>query len=105
MRILRLDVRILLIHSSEEQELIKPAKHFTYTTPILPVHDNNLRNSPLLTTKAYHYLETPQDMQTRLSTLLSLRNEATSAIDLNISRPFIIWEPAPYACKPENLQP
>ncbi|KAG2027051.1 hypothetical protein GB937_000787 [Aspergillus fischeri] len=79
-------------------------KHFTYTTPLLPVHESNLKNTPLLTAKAYHYLETPQDMETRLSTLLSLRNEATSALDLDLPRPFIIWEPAPYACKPENLQ-
>lgn len=47
-----------------------------------------------------HYLETPQDMQTRLSALLSLRNEAGEP-----DRPFIVWEPAPYVCKPENLQP
>jgi sugar/nucleoside kinase (ribokinase family) len=38
-------------------------------------------------------------MQTRLATLLSLRKEAGV-----LDRPFIIWEPAPYACKPENLQ-
>lgn len=65
-----------------------------------PVHDNDLRNTPLLSAKAYHYLETPQDMQTRLSALLSLRNEAGEP-----DRPFIVWEPAPYVCKPENLQP
>ncbi|KAH1488071.1 hypothetical protein LV164_000014 [Aspergillus fumigatus] len=75
-------------------------KHFIYTTSILPVHDNDLRNTPLLSAKAYHYLETPQDMQTRLSALLSLRNEAGEP-----DRPFIVWEPAPYVCKPENLQP
>ncbi|KAF4182917.1 hypothetical protein CNMCM7927_009459 [Aspergillus lentulus] len=75
-------------------------KHFIYTTPLLPVHDNNLKHTPLLTAQAYHYLETPQGMQTRLSTLLSLRKEA-GALD----HPLIIWEPAPYACKPENLQP
>ncbi|KEY83364.1 carbohydrate kinase pfkB [Aspergillus fumigatus] len=59
-----------------------------------------LENTPLLSAKAYHYLETPQDMQTRLSALLSLRNEAGEP-----DRPFIVWEPAPYVCKPENLQP
>ncbi|KAK9583073.1 hypothetical protein V6Z92_007240 [Aspergillus fumigatus] len=75
-------------------------KHFIYTTSILPVHDNDLRNTPLLSAKAYHYLETPQYMQTRLSALLSLRNEAGEP-----DRPFIVWEPAPYVCKPENLQP
>ncbi|GIK03397.1 hypothetical protein Aspvir_007466 [Aspergillus viridinutans] len=75
-------------------------KHFTYTTPLLPVHDSNIKNTPLLTSKAYHYLETPHDIKTRVSSLLALRREA-GALD----RPFIIWEPAPYSCKPENLQP
>ncbi|GIC90944.1 pfkB family carbohydrate kinase superfamily [Aspergillus udagawae] len=75
-------------------------KHFTYTTPLLPVHDSNLKNTPLLTSKAYHYLETSQAIKTRVSSLLALRKEA-GALD----RPFIVWEPAPYSCKPENLQP
>lgn len=102
MRILRLDVRVPLqpLSGEQQQELTNPAKHFIYTTSILPVHDNDLRNTPLLSAKAYHYLETPQDMQTRLSALLSLRNEAGEP-----DRPFIVWEPAPYVCKPENLQP
>ncbi|RHZ43557.1 pfkB family carbohydrate kinase superfamily [Aspergillus thermomutatus] len=74
-------------------------KHFKYTTPILTVHDSNLKNTPLLTSKAYHYLEPPQDIQTRLASLLALRREAGAP-----ERPFIIWEPAPYSCQPENLQ-
>ncbi|KAF7134049.1 hypothetical protein CNMCM5793_005629 [Aspergillus hiratsukae] len=82
-------------------------KHFAYTTPLVPVHDSNLRNTPLLTAKAYHYLESPQDIKTRLSCLLALRKEATApgALELEPDRPFIIWEPAPWSCKPENLQP
>ncbi|RHZ49714.1 hypothetical protein CDV55_101922 [Aspergillus turcosus] len=91
-----------------EREADKPstrAKHFTYTTPLLPVHDSNLKNTPLLTSKAYHYLETPPDMKTRLSCLLALRKEAAGTLELEPDRPFIIWEPAPWSCKPENLQP
>ncbi|KAE8417498.1 putative PfkB family kinase [Aspergillus pseudocaelatus] len=74
-------------------------KEFKYTTPILAIQDNSLKNTPLLTSRAYHYLETPQNITTRLSSLLALREKAGAP-----ERPFIIWEPAPFSCSVVNLQ-
>lgn len=58
-----------------------------------------MKNTPLLTSRAYHYLETPQNITTRLTSLLALREKAGVP-----ERPFIIWEPAPFSCLAVNLQ-
>jgi len=58
-----------------------------------------LQGTALLNSKVYHYLASPQDMKTRVSNILALREQAGI-----LDRPLIIWEPAPLSCKPENLQ-
>lgn len=75
------------------------AKDFRYTTPILGVRDDSLEGTSLLASKAYHYLASPQELQTRVSNLRTLRKKVG-----NLERSLIIWEPAPLSCKPENLQ-
>ncbi|KAL4784137.1 Ribokinase-like protein [Aspergillus varians] len=75
-------------------------KAFKYTTPILQVPVSSLKGTPLLASEVYHFLESPQDLKSRVSDLLVLRE-----CEGVVSRPLIIWEPAPPACKVENLQP
>ncbi|KAJ6007345.1 hypothetical protein N7540_011321 [Penicillium herquei] len=75
------------------------AKDFKYTTPVLNIDENSIAETRILASKAFHYLATPQDIQTRVSSLLTLRQKAGIS-----SRPLIIWEPAPLSCNPENLQ-
>ncbi|KAB8225998.1 Ribokinase-like protein [Aspergillus novoparasiticus] len=75
------------------------AKEFKYTTPILAIQDSSLKNTLLLTSRTYHYLETPQNITSRVSSLLALRQKAGES-----ERPLIIWEPAPFSCKVDNLQ-
>ncbi|KAJ5626498.1 hypothetical protein N7528_003925 [Penicillium herquei] len=74
-------------------------KGFKYTTPVLNIDENSIAESHILASKAFHYLATPQDIQTRVSSLLTLRQKAGIS-----TRPLIIWEPAPLSCNPENLQ-
>lgn len=57
-----------------------------------------LKDSPLLASKSFHFLEGPQELKSRVSMLHSLRREAGIA-----ETPLIIWEPGPLFCKAENL--
>ncbi|RDW81151.1 putative plasma membrane antiporter [Aspergillus mulundensis] len=97
-----------------EKELAKPStrglleykdttfgpKTFKYTTPILQVETNSLNGTPLLASRAYHFLESPQIIKARVADILALRKSSGM-----LKRPLIIWEPAPLSCKTENLQP
>ncbi|KAL4971293.1 Ribokinase-like protein [Aspergillus desertorum] len=74
-------------------------KDFEYTTPVFRVDVNSLKGTPLLTSKAYHFLESPPNIKSRVSELLTLRQSS------GIPEPLIIWEPAPLSCNAENLQP
>ncbi|KAL4888099.1 Ribokinase-like protein [Aspergillus ambiguus] len=74
-------------------------KEFKYTTPTLSIEDAHLANTALLHSKAFHLLETPQNILPRVSSLLALRRRAGVP-----HRPLLIWEPSPPACKPEALQ-
>jgi sugar/nucleoside kinase (ribokinase family) len=76
-----------------------PANDFKYTTPVLGVQDSSLQGTTLLNSKAYHYLASPQDIRTRVSNLLAMREKADIP-----ERPLIIWEPSPLFCNPENLE-
>ncbi|KAE8151527.1 Ribokinase-like protein [Aspergillus avenaceus] len=91
----RLSTRGLL----EYKDTTLGPKSFRYTTPILGVQDESLENTPLLGSKVYHYLETPQRLPGRLASLHSLR--ANSGIT---ECPLIVWEPALLSCTPENLE-
>ncbi len=75
------------------------AKDFKYTTPLLSVLEDNLKHTEFLASKAFHYLASPEDLQTRVFKLLASRAEAGIH-----ERPLIIWEPAPLSCWPENAE-
>ncbi|KAE8349941.1 Ribokinase-like protein [Aspergillus coremiiformis] len=83
----------------EYKDTIFGPKEFKYTTPVLAIDNDSLKNTSLLESKVYHYLETPQNITTRLAGLLALRKQTG-----RLERPLIIWEPAPLSCKPENLR-
>ncbi|KAJ6110864.1 hypothetical protein N7486_003099 [Penicillium sp. IBT 16267x] len=74
-------------------------KDFMYTTPVLALDESGAEGTPILVSKVYHYLATPRDIISRISTLLAMRHEVGI-----LSRPLIIWEPSPLACSPDNLQ-
>ncbi|CAG8907205.1 unnamed protein product [Penicillium egyptiacum] len=83
----------------EYQDTTFGPKNFKYTTPVLAVQESKLQGTALLASKVYHYLASPQDMETHVLNTLALR-EKEGITD----RPLIIWEPAPLSCKPENLE-
>ncbi|KAL4942739.1 hypothetical protein BDV06DRAFT_191558, partial [Aspergillus oleicola] len=74
-------------------------KAFMYTTPVLPLRVENLKGSPLLASESIHFLESPYAIGDRVLELVYLRKREGV-----LKRPLIIWEPAPLACKAENLQ-
>ncbi|KAL4868970.1 hypothetical protein BDV12DRAFT_168694 [Aspergillus spectabilis] len=74
-------------------------KDFRYTTALDAVEHESLKEIPILASKASHYLEAPEKMETLISEHLSLRNKAGI-----LGRPLVIWEPAPLSCKFENLE-
>ncbi|KAL4753873.1 Ribokinase-like protein [Aspergillus terricola var. indicus] len=57
-----------------------------------------MKSTPLITSKAYHFLESPPNIKSRVLEILVLRQS------FGIPNPLIIWEPAPLSCKAENLQ-
>jgi sugar/nucleoside kinase (ribokinase family) len=69
-----------------------------YTTPVLAVETDRLNATEILSSKAFHFLEDPRNIESRISSLLTLRESAGI-----MERPLIIWEPAPPSCNPENL--
>jgi sugar/nucleoside kinase (ribokinase family) len=69
-----------------------------YTTSVLQIDVSSLKSTPLIMSKAYHFLESPANIKSRASEILALRQS------LGIPKPLIIWEPAPLSCKAENLQ-
>lgn len=75
------------------------AKDFKYTTAVLGVQDSSLEGTALLRSKAYHYLASPQEINTRISNLYAMRQREASS-----DSPLIIWEPSPLFCVPDNLQ-
>jgi hypothetical protein len=78
---------------------ICPAKKFKYTAPVLQIQETEYKSTALLSSRVYHYLATPGELKTRVSTILTLR----AHIGVK-ERPIIIWEPSPLVCKPETLQ-
>ncbi|KAJ5673306.1 hypothetical protein N7507_002433 [Penicillium longicatenatum] len=73
-------------------------KDFKYTTPVLAVDEGNA-GTQILSSRVYHYLATPRDIVTRVSSLITMRREVGI-----LNRPLIVWEPSPLACSPDNLQ-
>ncbi|PGH22995.1 hypothetical protein AJ80_02910 [Polytolypa hystricis UAMH7299] len=74
-------------------------KKFQYTTPILSISNNWLTcPAEQLASRSFHFLESPSELEHRISTILKMRDEAGIK-----ERPLIIWEPSPLSCKSENL--
>ncbi|GAP82970.1 putative pfkB family carbohydrate kinase superfamily [Rosellinia necatrix] len=71
---------------------------FTYVTPPLWPSPVQLGTSSLLYAASFHFLALPEDLESRVSTLLRLREEHGIK-----ERPLIVWEPAPMGCKSGNL--
>ncbi|KAL2849989.1 Ribokinase-like protein [Aspergillus pseudodeflectus] len=106
----RWDVRLFIDKESERpstrglleyKDTTFGPKTFKYTTTPLHVSINSLKKTPLLSAKAFHFLESPQNITGRVSELLMSR----SASSFEPDSPLIIWEPAPLSCKAENLAP
>ncbi|KAF7720116.1 ABC transporter D family protein [Penicillium ucsense] len=75
------------------------AKDFQYTTALLSIQEDNLKQTPLLASHAFHYLVAPADVKVRIPQLLALREEAGIT-----GRPLIVWEPSPLFCGAELLE-
>ncbi|KAF2182553.1 pfkB family kinase [Zopfia rhizophila CBS 207.26] len=74
-------------------------KTFQYTTEPLKPSPADLVDTPLLSAKAVHFLASPEEIQTQVPELLSLRDRQGIT-----ERPLIVWEPFPAACKTQNRQ-
>ncbi|KAJ5490798.1 hypothetical protein N7539_002365 [Penicillium diatomitis] len=74
-------------------------KDFQYTTALLSIQEDNLKQTPLLASHAFHYLAAPADVKVRIPQLLALREEAGIT-----GRPLIVWEPSPLFCGAELLE-
>ncbi|KAL3302783.1 pfkB family kinase [Colletotrichum asianum] len=75
-------------------------KTFAFTTtPLHPTpEDLTINGGSLLRASAFHTLATPEKLESLIASLQQTRGR------LNISgRPRLVWEPAPFACKSENL--
>ncbi|KAL3494892.1 putative PfkB family kinase [Aspergillus germanicus] len=76
-------------------------KTFKYTTSPLHVSIRRLETTPLIASKAFHLLESPQAITDRVSDLLAFRSSSSFKREPAL----IIWEPAPLSCKTENQTP
>ncbi len=63
---------------------------------ILPVH---LSSTPLLASRSFHLLSSPEELIGQVPSLIELRREA--GIE---HRPLIVWEPRPPSCHSANLE-
>lgn len=66
---------------------------FAYTTEPLQPTPSDLEGTPLLQSKAFHFLATPEQLTNFASQLA--RTRAANRIDV---KPLLIWEPAPPSC-------
>ncbi|KAF2807006.1 Ribokinase-like protein [Mytilinidion resinicola] len=75
-------------------------KKFRYTTEPLKATPKHLQDEPrLLHSKSFHLLASTAEVEQQVPELMSLRRERGIT-----ERPYIIWEPIPGTCKPENRQ-
>ncbi|KAL2064560.1 hypothetical protein VTL71DRAFT_3697 [Oculimacula yallundae] len=73
-------------------------KDFSYTTEPMTPAISDLMGTPLLRSRCYHFLSTPDQIVRQINELLALRQ-----LHSVYSRPLIVWEPFPAACIPGNL--
>jgi sugar/nucleoside kinase (ribokinase family) len=75
-------------------------KTFRYLTTPLQSSPSDLASTEMLQSRAFHFLASPQDLEEHIRSLRSFRAErCPSAL-----APLLVWEPAPLACKRENLE-
>jgi sugar/nucleoside kinase (ribokinase family) len=89
----------LLVASHHLADVYPIAKTFEYTTPPLRASPADLIDTPLLHAKAFHFFGSPQEIQVHVPELLRLREAGAIT-----ARPFLVWEPLPSSCKPENKE-
>ncbi|KAH7378648.1 pfkB family kinase [Cadophora sp. MPI-SDFR-AT-0126] len=92
--VVRLSTRGLLKY---EDTTFGPKK-FKYTTEPLKPSPSDLVSTPLLTSRTYHFLATPEDLARQVSEQLQLR--IGNGVEL---KPLLVWEPFPPACQAQNL--
>lgn len=88
---------MLPFSTKEPSTHINTAKKFSYTTPPLKASPSNLIATPLLGSKAFHMLATPEEIEAYVPELLKLRTQRGIT-----ASPYISWEPLPAACTPQN---
>ncbi|KAH4130476.1 hypothetical protein HBH47_023550 [Parastagonospora nodorum] len=86
----RLSTRGLL----EYQDDTFGPKTFRYTTPPLKSTPVHLIDTPLIQAGVIHFFATAEEILVQVPELLKLRGDT--------GRPFIVWEPFPASCRPEN---
>ncbi|KAJ4402079.1 hypothetical protein N0V91_007440 [Didymella pomorum] len=74
-------------------------KTFEYTTPPIRPTPQDLINTPLLRARAFHFFGRSEEIGSQVPELLRLRHKANP----ELPKPFVVWEPLPSACMPENL--
>lgn len=74
-------------------------KTFEYTTPPLRATPKHLVGTPLLSARAFHFFGRPEEIIDQVPELLSYRQSAYP----ELPHPFLVWEPLPSSCRPENL--
>lgn len=74
-------------------------KKFEYLTPVLEIHPVHYAPTPLLSSRSFHILASPEELVDRVSSLMEFRWKA--GIE---HRPLILWEPRPSSCTPANLE-
>ena len=88
----------ILILEKTTADAYRTAKTFKYTTTPLRAGPIHLSDTSLLHAKAFHFFGSPRDILAQVPELLRMR--AARAIT---ARPFLVWEPLPASCKPEEL--
>ncbi|KAK3323605.1 Ribokinase-like protein [Cercophora scortea] len=76
---------------------------FRYTTPKLRLTAADLDATPLLHARAIHIICSPTRCRELVTDILSRRRRSARDSDGSYSRPFIIWEPVPDRCVPDEL--
>ena len=78
--------------------IVRPAKSFRYTTEPLKIEPKHLLDTPLLSSRSFHLLTSPNDTIDQIRQLLNLRYSCGIK-----ELPMIVWEPAPVSCRTQNL--
>ncbi|GAB7366303.1 hypothetical protein MBLNU230_g8103t1 [Neophaeotheca triangularis] len=97
--------RIEYSKPSDEGAFSTPGERKPYqrlTAPLNVVPEDLKKTPKLLQSKAFHFFDTPEAVHKQLFALYTLRAQALPATDLD--RPFVVWEPHPRSCTPENLR-